>query len=65
MDNVKINLELSFEEVNIILKALGQLPFNQVYELIGTIHQQANEQVHSNENHPPMSGSNFQIEKEV
>lgn len=36
-----IQLELTFEEVNIILKALGNLPFNQVYELIGKIHEQA------------------------
>lgn len=45
MNNEKISLELSVDEVNIILKALGAMPFNQVYELIGTIHQQANKQL--------------------
>lgn len=45
MDNNKtIKLELNFEEVNIILKALGNLPFNEVYDLIGKIHEQANTQ---------------------
>lgn len=55
---------MSFEEVNLVLKALGQLPFNQVYELIGTIHQQANEQVHNSNDNPQFSGNNFQIKKE-
>ena len=45
MNSEKINLEFSVEEVNVILKALGTMPFNQVYELIGSIHQQANRQL--------------------
>jgi hypothetical protein len=45
MNDEKISLELSVDEVNIILKALGSMPFNQVYELIGSIHQQANKQL--------------------
>jgi hypothetical protein len=45
MDNKKdIQLELNFEEINVILKALGTLPFNEVYDLIGKIHEQANAQ---------------------
>ena len=45
MDNNKnIQLKLNFEEVNVILKALGNLPFNEVYDLIGKIHEQANTQ---------------------
>lgn len=39
-----IQLNLKVEEVNIILQALGSLPFNQVFELIGEIHDQANAQ---------------------
>ena len=39
-----IQLKLSFDEVNIVLKALGNLPFNEVYDLIGKIHDQANAQ---------------------
>jgi hypothetical protein len=45
MNNEKISLEFSVEDVNLILKALGSMPFNQVYELIGIIHQQANKQL--------------------
>jgi hypothetical protein len=45
MNNKKdIQLELNFEEINVILKALGTLPFNEVYDLIGKIHEQANAQ---------------------
>ena len=39
-----IQLQLNFEEINIILKALGNLPFNEVYDLIGKVHEQANSQ---------------------
>lgn len=39
-----IQLDLNFDDVNTILKALGNLPFNQVYDLIGKIHDQANAQ---------------------
>ena len=45
MQDQDIKLELSFEEINIILKALGNLPFNQVYHIIGKIHEQANGQI--------------------
>jgi len=41
----KIHLELTFEEVNLVLKSLGNLPFNQVFDVIGKIHDQANAQV--------------------
>lgn len=40
----EIKLELSFEEVNLVLKGLGFLPFKDVFELVGKIHEQANEQ---------------------
>ncbi|MCH2042863.1 MAG: hypothetical protein MK212_01890 [Saprospiraceae bacterium] len=40
----QIQLTLSIEEINLILKALGGLPFNQVFDIIGKIHDQANEQ---------------------
>ena len=39
-----IKLDLSIEDINLILKALGNLPFNEVYDVIGKIHDQANEQ---------------------
>jgi len=46
----KIHLELTFEEVNLVLKSLGNLPFNQVFDVIGKIHDQANAQT------PPQNG---------
>ncbi len=54
-NHTKIQLELSFEEVNIVLKALGSLPFNQVYELIGSIHEQANAQMFQQQLQQPPS----------
>jgi hypothetical protein len=41
----KINLSLALPEVNQILDALGGLPYAQVYELIGSIQQQAQGQL--------------------
>lgn len=36
-----VKLELSLEEANLVLEALGNLPFVRVYELIGKIQTQA------------------------
>ena len=45
MKNKKeIQLKLNIDEINLLLKALGNLPFNEVYDLIGKIHDQANVQ---------------------
>lgn len=41
----KIKLELTIDEANIILEALGALPFSKVFSLIGSIQQQASEQL--------------------
>lgn len=41
----QVNLKLSVNEVNMVIKALGQFPYNQVYETIIKIHTQASEQV--------------------
>ncbi|MCB9304643.1 MAG: hypothetical protein H6566_28750 [Lewinellaceae bacterium] len=43
----EITLKLSIEEANLILEALGNLPFKRVYPLIGKIQQQASVQVGS------------------
>ena len=40
----EINLKLTVEEANVILTALGNMPYSQVFQLIGKIHQQAAEQ---------------------
>lgn len=41
----EFKLKLDINEVNLIIKALGNLPFNQVSELVGKIHNQAQEQL--------------------
>jgi hypothetical protein len=41
----KIQLDLSIEETNLILEALGQLPFARVYALIGRIQEGARQQL--------------------
>lgn len=40
-----IQLNLSLEEVNLILGALAERPFREVFELIGKIHEQGSEQL--------------------
>jgi hypothetical protein len=40
-----VELELSVEEVNVILEALGAQPFARVYGLIGRIQEQARQQL--------------------
>ena len=40
-----IQLELTIEETNLILEALGALPFAQVYTLIGRIQERARQQI--------------------
>lgn len=40
-----LKFNVSLEEANKIFKALGKEPFNEVYELIGKLNQQANEQL--------------------
>lgn len=42
-----MSLNLSLSEINIILDALGQRPFAEVYELVAKIQQQAQVQMRS------------------
>lgn len=37
----EIKLDLTVDEVNVILQALGELPFKQVYPLVNKIQEQA------------------------
>ena len=39
-----IKFEISIEEANLILEALGQLPFVRVFSLIGKLQEQARAQ---------------------
>ena len=41
----EIKISLAVEEANLILEALGQLPFARVYALIGKIQEQATQQL--------------------
>lgn len=41
----KVTFTVSIEEASTIFKALGKLPFAEVYELIGKLNEQANEQL--------------------
>jgi hypothetical protein len=41
----KLQLELTIEETNLILEALGAMPFARVYTLIGRIQESAREQI--------------------
>jgi hypothetical protein len=40
-----LQLQLNTDQVNVILRALADLPFKEVYELIGEIHAQAQQQL--------------------
>jgi hypothetical protein len=44
-----ISLNVSIEEANLILEALGNLPFTRVYALIGKIQEQAAQQLNSSD----------------
>jgi hypothetical protein len=41
----EISLEMTIDEANLILEALGQLPFIKVYQLIGKLQEQARRQL--------------------
>jgi hypothetical protein len=41
----KLKLELDIDDTNLILEALGQLPFARVFRLIGAIQDQARQQL--------------------
>lgn len=43
MNNLR--LELSIDDTNLILEALGNLPFARVFQLIGRVQEQARAQV--------------------
>jgi len=40
-----VNLNMSIEEANLVLEALGEMPFRRVFELVSMIQQQASEQL--------------------
>ena len=46
-DQPTLHLELSIEEVNLILDALGEQPFKAVYGLVSRLQSQARSQLQS------------------
>ena len=44
-DNIEISLEVDVQKVNVILSALTQLPYGQVFSLIDSIKKQAEDQI--------------------
>ena len=49
MNDQTIRLDVTVEETNLILEALGALPFSQVYRLIAQLQQQATDQLNSDD----------------
>ena len=45
MNNIK--LEVTIDEANVILEALGGMPFAKVYALVGKIQEQAKQQMNA------------------
>jgi hypothetical protein len=45
----ELSFRFTIEETNMVLEALGNLPFVKVHTLIGTIQQQATQQINGTE----------------
>lgn len=45
----ELNFTFTLDETNLILQALGTMPFQQVYSIIHKIHTQAQEQLSADE----------------
>ncbi len=52
----QLHFQMTLEEANLVFKGLGLLPFKDVYELIGKLNEQANEQL----NHPKPTNKKIQ-----
>lgn len=60
-----IRLDLDVDDVNLVLEALGKLPFVQVYQLIGRIQAQAQAQVQVQVQAPGAGAPDQQVRAEV
>ena len=49
-DIQQITLQLTLEETNLILTTLSQLPYQQVFQLVGRLQQQAGQQLAPQQN---------------
>ncbi len=59
MKEQEIQFTVSLQEANQIFKALGNLPFAEVYELIGKLNEQANTQLNNQNANDPDINFNF------
>jgi hypothetical protein len=55
-----ISLTLTIEETNLVLEALGNLPFARVFALIGKIQEQARQQLSDGTPAPATNASDSQ-----
>jgi|694.fasta_scaffold22120_2 hypothetical protein len=60
MNNETIHLELSIDEINLILEGLGELPFRRVFQLIGRIQGAARAQIEEADI-PPVTGNGHAV----
>ncbi|MEM9982596.1 MAG: hypothetical protein AAF734_08875 [Bacteroidota bacterium] len=65
MEESTVKLEITLKEANIIFKALGKLPFNEVYELIGKLNNQANTQLRQRNEKDINEGGNYTDESNI
>ena len=56
-----LTLRVSLDEANLIMKALGEMPFKDVYELIGKLNSQANNQLKQDGNKAEDTPSGFSV----
>lgn len=49
-DRQPIKLDLEVDDINLVLEALGAMPFARVYDLVGRIQQQAQRQLSNGSN---------------
>jgi hypothetical protein len=53
----ELTLRLTIDEANLVLEALGNLPFVRVHTLIGKVQQQATQQLDVENALPPANGA--------
>lgn len=53
MQTQTIQLNLTIDQANLVLKALGRMPYEDVFQLVGEIQQQASRQLDAPEQQKP------------
>ena len=54
----QLTLNLNLEEANLILEALGSMPYGKVYAIVGNIQQQAQKQLQNSVDNPQQVKAN-------